>query len=91
MYRLTSKPIVYREIGDSILMQPRVCREFDRVYDREPHGRTWTDPQTADLRPATDSTKTVAQHLAFLLGGRDPYAGLREDRSNEGSVNHFVK
>ena len=31
MYRLTSKLIVYREIGeDSILMQlAQVCREFD--------------------------------------------------------------
>ena len=38
MYRLTSKLIVYREIGeDSILMQlSQVCREFDRGnYDKE--------------------------------------------------------
>ena len=37
MYRLTSKLIVYREIGeDSILMQlSQVCREFDRGnYDK---------------------------------------------------------
>ena len=38
MYRLTSKLIVYREIGEeSILMQlSDVCRAFDRGdYDRE--------------------------------------------------------
>ena len=38
MYRLTSKLIIYREIGeDSILMRlADVCRQFDRGdYDRE--------------------------------------------------------
>lgn len=99
MYRLTSKLIVYREIGeDSILMQlSQVCREFDQgVYDKE----TLTGRILDQIHRLLDlATRYGFNHnlwhnyLAFLLAMTEtPFTLVSEKTgANEGSVNHFVK
>ena len=99
MYRLTSKLIVYREIGeDSILMQlSQVCREFDRgMYDKEALTGRILDQihRLLDLATRYGFNKNLwHNYLAFLLAMTEtPFTLVSEKTgANEGSVNHFVK
>ena len=99
MYRLTSKLIVYREIGeDSILMQlSQVCREFDRGnYDKEALTGRILDQihRLLDLATRYGFNKNLwHNYLAFLLAMTEtPFTLVSEKTgANEGSVNHFVK
>lgn len=99
MYKLTSKLIVYREIGeDSILMQlAKVCREFDRGdYDREALTGRILDQIHRLLDLATRygfNHNLWHNYLAFLLAMTEtPFTLVSEKTgANEGSVNHFVK
>ena len=99
MYRLTSKLIIYREIGEeSILMQlAQVCREFDRGdYDREALTGRILDQIHRLLDLATRygfNHNLWHNYLAFLLAMTEtPFTLVSEKTgANEGSVNHFVK
>ena len=99
MYRLTSKLIVYREIGEgSILMQlSQVCREFDRGdYDKEALTGRILDQihRLLDLATRYGFNKNLwHNYLAFLLAMTEtPFTLVSEKTgANEGSVNHFVK
>ena len=99
MYRLTSKLIVYREIGEeSILMQlSDVCRAFDRGdYDREELTARVLDQihRLLDLATRYGFNKNLwHNYLAFLLAMTETPFTLVSEKvgANEGSVNHFVK
>ena len=99
MYRLTSKLIVYREIGeDSILMQlARVCRDFDQgEYDREVLTGRILDQihRLLDLATRYGFNRNLwHNYLAFLLAMTEtPFTLVSEKTgANDGSVNHFVK
>ena len=99
MYRLTSKLIVYREIGeDSILMQlAQVCRDFERgEYDKEALTGRILDQihRLLDLATRYGFNKNLwHNYLAFLLAMTEtPFTLVSEKTgANEGSVNHFVK
>ncbi|MDO5132433.1 MAG: ATP-binding protein [Eubacteriales bacterium] len=99
MYRLTSKLIVYREIGeDSILMRlADVCRRFDRGdYDREALTAQVLDQihRLLDLSTRYGFDKNLwHNYLAFLLAMTETPFTLVSEKvgANEGSVNHFVK
>ena len=83
MYRLTSKLIVYREIGeDSILMQlSQVCREFDRGnYDKE--------ALTGRILDQIHRLLDLATRYGF---NKNLTLVSEKTGANEGSVNHFVK
>jgi len=99
MYRLTSKLIVYREIGEeSILMQlSDVCRAFDwGDYDREELTARVLDQihRLLDLATRYGFNKNLwHNYLAFLLAMTETPFTLVSEKvgANEGSVNHFVK
>ncbi|MDO5476916.1 MAG: ATP-binding protein [Eubacteriales bacterium] len=99
MYRLTSKLIVYREIGeDSILMRlADVCRQFDRGgYDREALTAQVLDQihRLLDLATRYGFNRNLwHNYLAFLLAMTETPFTLVSEKvgANEGSVNHFVK
>ena len=99
MFRLTSKLIVYREIGkESILMQlSDVCREFaGGDYDREELTARVLDQIHRLLDLATRygfDHNLWHNYLAFLLAmSETPFTLVSEKvGANEGSVNHFVK
>lgn len=99
MYRLTSKLIVYREIGEeSILMQlSDVCRAFDRGdYDREELSARVLDQihRLLDLATRYGFNRNLwHNYLAFLLAMTETPFTLVSEKvgANEGSVNHFVK
>ena len=99
MYRLTSKLIVYREIGeDSILMRlSDVCRQFDRGdYDREALTAQILDQihRLLDLATRYGFNRNLwHNYLAFLLAMTETPFTLVSEKvgANEGSVNHFVK
>ena len=99
MYRLTSKLIVYREIGeDSILMRlSDVCRQFDRGdYDREALTAQILDQIHRLLYLATRygfNRNLWHNYLAFLLAMTETPFTLVSEKvgANEGAVNHFVK
>ena len=99
MYRLTSKLIVYREIGEeSILMQlSDVCRAFDRGdYDREELTARVLDQihRLLDLATRYGFNKNLwHNYLAFLLAMTETPFTLVSEKvgANEASVNHFVK
>lgn len=99
MYRLTSKLIVYREIGeDSILMRlADVCRQFDRGdYDREALTAQVLDQihRLLDLATRYGFDRNLwHNYLAFLLAMTETPFTLVSEKvgANEGSVNHFVK
>ena len=99
MFRLTSKLIVYREIGkESILMQlSDVCREFaGGDYDREELTARVLDQIHRLLDLATRygfDHNLWHNYLAFLLAMTETPFTLVSEKvgANEGSVNHFVK
>ena len=99
MYKLTSKLIIYREIGeDSILMQlSDVCRAFDTgSYDREVLTARVLDQihRLLDLATRYGFDKNLwHNYLAFLLAMTETPFTLVSEKvgANEGSVNHFVK
>ena len=99
MFRLTSKLIVYREIGkESILMQlSDVCREFaGGNYDREELTARVLDQIHRLLDLATRygfDHNLWHNYLAFLLAMTETPFTLVSEKvgANEGSVNHFVK
>ncbi|MBE6005742.1 MAG: ATP-binding protein [Lachnospiraceae bacterium] len=99
MYRLTSKLIVYREIGeDSILMRlADVCRQFDKGdYDREALTAQVLDQihRLLDLATRYGFDKNLwHNYLAFLLAMTETPFTLVSEKvgANDGSVNHFVK
>ena len=99
MYRLTSKLIIYREIGEeSILMRlSDVCRQFDRGdYDREALTAQVLDQIHRLLDLATRygfNCNLWHNYLAFLLAMTETPFTLVSEKvgANEGSVNHFVK
>lgn len=99
MYRLTSKLIIYREIGeDSILMRlADVCRQFDRGdYDREALTAQVLDQIHRLLDLSTRygfNCNLWHNYLAFLLAMTETPFTLVSEKvgANEGSVNHFAK
>ena len=99
MYRLTSKLIIYREIGeDSILMRlSDVCRRFDRGdYDKEALTAMVLDQihRLLDLATRYGFDRNLwHNYLAFLLAMTETPFTLVSEKvgANEGSVNHFVK
>ena len=99
MYRLTSKLIIYREIGeDSILMRlSDVCRRFDRGdYDKEVLTAMVLDQihRLLDLATRYGFDRNLwHNYLAFLLAMTETPFTLVSEKvgANEGSVNHFVK
>ena len=99
MYRLTSKLIIYREIGeDSILMRlSDVCRQFDRGdYDKEALTAMVLDQihRLLDLATRYGFDRNLwHNYLAFLLAMTETPFTLVSEKvgANEGSVNHFVK
>lgn len=99
MYRLTSKLIIYREIGeDSILMRlSDVCRQFDGGgCDREALTAQILDQIHRLLDLATRygfNCNLWHNYLAFLLAMTETPFTLVSEKvgANEGSVNHFVR
>lgn len=99
MYRLTSKLIIYREIGEgSILMRlSDICRQFDRGgYDREALTAQVLDQihRLLDLSTRYGFDRNLwHNYLAFLLAMTETPFTLVSEKvgANEGSVNHFVK
>ena len=99
MYRLTSKLIIYREIGeDSILMRlSDVSRRFDRGdYDKEVLTAMVLDQihRLLDLATRYGFDRNLwHNYLAFLLAMTETPFTLVSEKvgANEGSVNHFVK
>ena len=99
MYRLTSKLIVYREIGeDSILMRlADACRKYDQgEFDRESLTAQILDQihRLLDLATRYGFDKNLwHNYLAFLLAMTETPFTLVSEKvgANEGSVNHFVK
>ena len=99
MYRLTSKLIIYSNIGeDSILMRlSDICRRFDEgSYKKEEMVREILDQihRLLDISTFYGFNKNLwHNYLAFLLASTETPFTLVSEKvgANEGSVNEFAK